>query len=322
MTTPRHFLTTDVLKRQPWVVVALLTVAHERARGRPGPAWAVRGDRLPLPEHGSLSFVAKRRKKKPASIDAEATSRQVQERLADGAVALCAPGGEPALVVVHEVQTFADPTKHWRLPDYAVGFRSRYECPVEVVVVCFDEKTATALAKPIRLGLGTSHFTPLVVTPADFPVKLPAEVPTADRLLLATLAYAGHPDDEELRAMVRATYAELRRTHHAGTGEAGLYAEFIKSVVQGEALKRLEEDMRVMERIEFESEIGRRAQAEGRAEGEVKGIAASVLLVLEAGGVPVSAAQRERILACTDRATLTRWLSRARTATSVDELFA
>jgi hypothetical protein len=47
-----------------------------------------------------------------------------------------------------------------------------------------------------------------------------------------------------------------------------------------------------------------------------------VLAVLEARGVPISAAQRERILATTDLTTLDLWIRRAATASDVNALFA
>jgi hypothetical protein len=60
---------------------------------------------------------------------------------------------------------------------------------------------------------------------------------------------------------------------------------------------------------EFQSEFARRHTAHGKAEA-----------VLEARGLAVSAPERERILACTDLATLAQWVRRAVTAGSASEL--
>jgi hypothetical protein len=57
-------------------------------------------------------------------------------------------------------------------------------------------------------------------------------------------------------------------------------------------------------------------------EGEAKGKAEAILLVLEGRGLPVSAAQREAILACTDIASLDGWLRHAATVPSAERLFA
>jgi len=58
----------------------------------------------------------------------------------------------------------------------------------------------------------------------------------------------------------------------------------------------------------------------GRAEGEVKGRAESLLVILEARGLPVSPKERASILACTDPEQLTVWTRQALSATSVSQL--
>lgn len=58
------------------------------------------------------------------------------------------------------------------------------------------------------------------------------------------------------------------------------------------------------------------------AEGETRGEAKAVLKVLAARGVSVPDDVRERVLACEDTEQLDRWLARASTADTADELFA
>jgi hypothetical protein len=67
---------------------------------------------------------------------------------------------------------------------------------------------------------------------------------------------------------------------------------------------------------QFFSEAHRRYFAQGKAEGEAR----SVLRVLERRGLRVSPEQRERILACSDAAMLERWLDRAVTADTVEDV--
>ena len=64
---------------------------------------------------------------------------------------------------------------------------------------------------------------------------------------------------------------------------------------------------------QFRSESQRRFISEGRA--------GAVLRVLARRNIAVSDEQRERISACTELETLDRWLDRAVTAASTDELF-
>jgi hypothetical protein len=65
----------------------------------------------------------------------------------------------------------------------------------------------------------------------------------------------------------------------------------------------------------------RELDAKRRAEAEARGEAKALLRVLELRGLSVSAKQRERVLACTDPATLDEWLARAVTAESTEGVF-
>jgi hypothetical protein len=72
-------------------------------------------------------------------------------------------------------------------------------------------------------------------------------------------------------------------------------------------------------------EISKERWAEGKAEGETAGIlrgkVEAILAVLAARGVSVGQDARARILACKDAATLDRWIVRAVTAASAEEIF-
>jgi hypothetical protein len=59
---------------------------------------------------------------------------------------------------------------------------------------------------------------------------------------------------------------------------------------------------------------------EGLREGEAKGRAADILLVLKTRGVAVPEEIEQRIAACTDPAVLSQWLERAVTAQSAAEV--
>jgi hypothetical protein len=65
---------------------------------------------------------------------------------------------------------------------------------------------------------------------------------------------------------------------------------------------------RIYER--WERETLARGEAKGRAEGR----AAAVLTMLDARGLSITAAQRKRVLACTDSAVLDAWIRAAATA--------
>jgi len=79
-----------------------------------------------------------------------------------------------------------------------------------------------------------------------------------------------------------------------------------------------------MEHREYHSELFRsiyaKGAAEGSAEGEAKGEAKAILAFLSARRIPVSAAIRKRVLACTDVATLDVWVRRAAVAKTAAEV--
>jgi hypothetical protein len=68
-------------------------------------------------------------------------------------------------------------------------------------------------------------------------------------------------------------------------------------------------------------EIAAARWAEGLAEGEVKAKVAAILAVLAARSVPVTHEVRARVEACKDAATLDRWIIRAATAASAEDIF-
>jgi predicted transposase/invertase (TIGR01784 family) len=68
-------------------------------------------------------------------------------------------------------------------------------------------------------------------------------------------------------------------------------------------------------------EIAAARWTEGKAVGKAEGKAESILAVLAARGIPVTAETRARIEACKDLPTLDEWIIRAATLTSAEEMF-
>jgi hypothetical protein len=97
-----------------------------------------------------------------------------------------------------------------------------------------------------------------------------------------------------------------------------LYSDLL-GVALGEAARKAFQ--MIPQGYQFQSQWFRDATEKGLAAGLAQGKAADVLAVLEARGILASAAERERILATTDLATLDLWVRRAATITSMDELF-
>jgi PD-(D/E)XK nuclease family transposase len=83
---------------------------------------------------------------------------------------------------------------------------------------------------------------------------------------------------------------------------------------------------KVMDEIQQAEELAAAKKAEGLVEGEAKGLvkgeAKAILAFLSARGIAVSSEARARIEACTELAILDRWIARAATAASVEDIFA
>ena len=73
--------------------------------------------------------------------------------------------------------------------------------------------------------------------------------------------------------------------------------------------------------IEPSTEAHRQSYDRGKAEGEARGKAEALLMILKQCHLKVTQGQQCHILACTDLATLDRWLGRALSIASVDDLF-
>ena len=84
----------------------------------------------------------------------------------------------------------------------------------------------------------------------------------------------------------------------------------------------LEAYRKVMDEIQQAREYGEAKLAEGEIKGEIKGKVGAILAVLAARGIPVSTEVRTSIEACTDVATLDRWIARAATVASAEEIVA
>jgi membrane protein involved in colicin uptake len=64
-----------------------------------------------------------------------------------------------------------------------------------------------------------------------------------------------------------------------------------------------------------------KGKAEGEAKGKAEGRAEALVRVLQARGLAPTAEQRQRILGCADAAALDRWIDRAVSCSSIEDMF-
>ena len=73
-------------------------------------------------------------------------------------------------------------------------------------------------------------------------------------------------------------------------------------------------------KYEFKSDFAKRYIAVGRDEGRTEGVADALLRMLTARNVAVDEASVTRIRNCRDLETLGRWIDRAATASTIDQV--
>ena len=239
---------------------------------------------------------------------------------ADGMLLFCDAVDEPVLAVVLEVQRGWDTTKQWTWKLYVAQMEAELLVNAALVVYCPDP----ALARWYRgmfeyEGLSLS-LRPFIFTPHDVPLVVDVELARANPAL-AVFSAICHGGDADVDAVFPALAQALRVL---GPKKAILYYDVVLAGLPPEPRARWEAYMSSAIDSEFRSELLREADARGQAKGEARGQAVgeaqAVLTVLDARGIPVAKAVRERILACTDLTQLDTWLRRVATAATADEV--
>lgn len=250
------------------------------------------------------------------------------DRLPDGMVlARCRVDGVDREGFVLEVQLGVDRRKRYRWPLYVVVTRSRFRCPVTLLVVTDSEPVARWAARPIVIGRGMV-LRPVVIGPRQIPRGVSIEV--ARRIpALAVLVVVAHGRGPDAERFGRRAIAAVRPMLTTDEPQAMLHMDVIFAYLDEVVLARILEDEMSLSTYEPISEVFKRKLAEGRTEGRAEGrtegstlaMAQMIVRLLERRGLSPSSDERERIDACRDPATLERWFDRAVTAAEVHEIF-
>ncbi|WP_437634676.1 hypothetical protein [Sorangium sp. So ce854] len=238
------------------------------------------------------------------------------------------------LAIVLEVQRDVDPDKKFSWPAYVAVVRARKRVGTIVLVVAPDAGVAAWAAETIDLGLGRGHVAPLVLGPAVVPeITDPADAERETEL--AVLSAVAHGNGPSGLTVVQAALAGLGRLDQA---HAMVYFQVIWNGLREPMRQALE--ALVMERqIEGEATIPpslqrlidrgiregelkgmREGRLEGVREGKLEGKRDTLLRLLARAGIVLGEDESARIQACTDVATLDRWIENvlgAKTATEV-----
>ncbi len=233
------------------------------------------------------------------------------------AVIVAGPARDPVRAVIVEAQkrTLHDKPPQWAR--YAAQLWIFLRCPVDVLVICPDAKSAFSYAHPVPTTLpGYTHL-PIILPPGAVPtITSPDEAAASPAMAALSVAYHGADP-----AVCRAFAEGLRQLPH---DHAVKYHEHAFNMAPL-AVQRILEQLMTSDYWPVYSPIAKehfgRGKKEGKKEGKREGEAEAILLVLEARGLDVTDADRERITACADLRQLKKWLRRAATAEKTSDLF-
>lgn len=223
-------------------------------------------------------------------------------------------------VLAIEAQGKKDPRKTASWPYYVSYLHNRYGLPVLLLVVCQDRATAEWAARPIAIGVRqwqTLALNPLVAGPHNMPVITDVAEARKD-LALATLAAITHADNPDVGAILKTLSAALRDTPEA------IADPIVELTAQGLGNRPAAQHWRNLVAVDlsfYKSFMSEEIRDEGRAQGRAQGRAEDILLVLGERGIAVPDRIHRQITDCGDPETLRRWLMRAVTATSAEEIF-
>ena len=212
----------------------------------------------------------------------------------------------------------------------AASVLGRHAARVVLVVLAFDEATARWARRPHDEG--ALVLRPVVLGPRDLP-HLASVQDAREHLLLAVLVALARSAEAAARGRLSLSpeaeadvlYAAEAVTELADTQLRQRLASLIEGAAPAEIRARILEllEERGMRSLEIIREEGRaEGEARGRAQGRAEGEARTLLKLLRLRGFAVDEASAGRILATTDLATLDRWVERALSARSVDEVLA
>ncbi|CAM5545107.1 hypothetical protein [Streptomyces abikoensis] len=266
---------------------------------------------VPLPENADVEI-----------LSADVTEIRPLERRVDTVLRVGRPGGERLMLAI-EAQGKRAEEKVVSWAYYLSYLKAKYKCPALLLVVCQDKATADWAAGPFRLGpdgWAALSLHPLVVGPGNLPM-ITDEEEAAQDLTLATFSAMAHGRHQEAPAILEA----LARALETVDKEVFSYYSDMLEIALGDETPAQETWRNLMSSRTIFPGRGTAVETlylEGKAEGRAEERAQNVLRVLDKRGILVQNVTRERITNCTDLSTLGRWLDRAFSVDSAEEIFA
>jgi hypothetical protein len=226
--------------------------------------------------------------------------------------------GDETFLLAVEAQSAKDPNKPASWAYYLSFLYAKYKIPPLLLVVCQDRSTAEWAARPMVLGpeqWPSLTLRPLVIGPHNMPLITDPDDARAD-FPMAALSAITHAKEPDVGGILKTLSTALREAPEA------VVVTIIEFIAQGLGGNRraaeLWRNLVAVDLSPYKSYIFEEFRDEGRAEGRAE----DIVLVLEARGLDVPDEVRERVTGCDDPGVLRRWLTRAVTVASAEEIFA
>jgi hypothetical protein len=226
--------------------------------------------------------------------------------------------GAIVLAIVLEVQRDEDPDKKYSWPVYVTVVRAKKRCGTVVLVVAPDEAVAAWAAENIDLGLGCGNVEPLVLGPAAVP-EITDPALAEQEVELAVLSAVAHGNGPNGLAVVQAALVALGRLDRE---HAAVYFQIIWNGLR-EPMRRALEALVMERQTEGKATFPpfmQRLIDEGELKGELKDKRATLLRLLARARIAFTDEDRAHIEACTDGATLDRWVDNVLGAKTITEV--
>ena len=237
------------------------------------------------------------------------------------AVIVAGSARDPVRAVIVEAQKRTLSVKPLQWARYAAQLWTFLRCPVDVLVICPDAKSAFWYARPVPTSLpGYTHL-PIVLPPSAVPaITSPDEVASRPAMAALSVAYHG--------ANLAVSQAFVDGIQQLSTDHVLKYYEHAFNMAPL-AVQRILEHLVNSDTWPVYSPFAkehfgrgkREGKKEGRREGKAESKAEDILDVLEARNLHVTDAERERIAGCTDLKQFRNWLRRAITIEKASDLF-
>jgi hypothetical protein len=214
------------------------------------------------------------------------------------------------VVAIVEVQSEApDHSRTLAWPAYACVARHKHECDVSFLVFGLTQEAVRGGGLTIHTGHRGFDLRPYTTGHGRLPAITGNFAPEVAVLHVVTQSVDMTTHEARMRVLGALAIAPADRR--------ASYSRIVRAVVSETVREELEQLMKTVIKDPFIDGLIEEGLAKGLAQGE----ADAILRVLDARGLKVTAAQRERIAGCADLKQLQDWITRAATAATAADVF-